>query len=325
MKIRKMESSSCLIVVSIYLFLLLSLFAPNVESKRGLKKLSRFKRLTPAQKLSTHVYPINLIEMDDFPTNSFGFYDTSQLESQSWESKASGECAALVTQHCDPCFMAPGDAKFCSSTKDACDKLFCNPLCLRLTWDVKVVAASGPDPFKAEVMKIATQYAIGSQFRAHACSKLMGCCEVNDALSDWVELRTYGGYFPTPVVPLQFCPEPDEAKCAVCKSSVTVTITPKPEVCDRFYEELPPAGKDIALFARAATPGPTQIPKHHSFKKRCQEFIILLQGKIGSMTSAFQQKVCDCFGCCKVSNPDENCFFPVVYNSVKDALKANKS
>jgi len=314
--------------MSIVLITILLIFLRDVESKhhghQGRNKLSKLKRLTPEQRLSSHMTSINLLEYDDIPINSLGFYDTSQLESQSWANKASGECASLVTKHCDPCFMAKGDKKFCDSTKDACDKLFCNPLCLRLTWDIKVAATGGPPQFQTEVAKVSTQYAIGSQFRAHACSKVMGCCEENDDLTDWVELRTYGGYFPTPLVPLQFCQKADPAKCAACKQNVAVTVTPKPDVCSKFFEEQPPAGKDIALFARASTPGPTEVPKHHSMKKRCQEFITLLQGKIGSLTSDFNTKVCDCFGCCEPSSPEESCYFPVVYNSAKDAVAASK-
>jgi len=326
MKRRKISPSLsflCVLFLNLFLVLPVSSFRTTTTTTTR-HKLSFLKRLTPAQKLSSHSQtPTSFIEMDDLPLNYEGYYDTNQIESQAWQSKASGACASLVTQHCDPCFMAKGDKKFCGSTKDACDKLFCNPLCLRLTWDVEVKATGGPAPFQAEVAKISTQYAIASQFKAHACSKLMGCCEENDALTDWVELRTYGGYFPTPVVPLQFCKEADAAKCSACKSGVAVTVTPKPDVCSKFYEELPPAGKDVALFARASTPGPMQIPKHHGMKKRCEEFIKLLQGKIGSMQSAFTQKVCDCFGCCEPATPEESCFFPVVYNSVKDTLKAN--
>jgi len=49
-----------------------------------------------------------------------------------------------------------------------------------------------------------------------------------------------------------------------------------------------------------------------------------VSGQISSMKKQFKEKICDCLGCCDTS-PEENCFFPVAYNSVAAAAKSKAS
>eukprot|EP01006_Ploeotia_vitrea_P047104 TRINITY_DN67091_c5_g5_i1.p1 TRINITY_DN67091_c5_g5~~TRINITY_DN67091_c5_g5_i1.p1 ORF type:complete len:398 (+),score=139.89 TRINITY_DN67091_c5_g5_i1:171-1196(+) len=232
-------------------------------------------------------------------------------------------CSGLAPM-CAPCFMAPG-SPICTAWEETCKRLFCLPLCLRFGIDVKVKAAGGDPKFMKELSQKGRQRAIQEQLKAVGCADVMGCCDRDENLNDWVEERTYRGYFTHPMLPLPSCdantPKVRAKKCAMCKSAVVVVAKPKPiKNCDYFkWHIYPMKGAITQVFARAEVPAPTQIPKHKAFKERCLKMNAKVAAKVKPLIAKMQAVVCECLGCCAGPKGKPGCF-PVAYNDVPQAL-----
>jgi hypothetical protein len=55
---------------------------------------------------------------------------------------------------------------------------------------------------------------------------------------------------------------------------------------------------------------PMQLPKHKPLQERCVKLKALVSGMFGAMQSLFQDKVCECLGCCGARD-QPLCFYPV--------------
>ncbi len=155
---------------------------------------------------------------------------------------------------------------------------------MRYTWDVKIIASGGPEGFEDQVNALGTQYSLGAQFRAHACGKTAGCCEENQDLLDWVELRSFGGMFPESPQPALACDlransvngesvptiPTKESLCDQCKSAISIEATPKADACDYFAKvpDPPEMGDEDEVFARNGKSAAAEIPKHKSFHEK---------------------------------------------------------
>ena len=206
----------------------------------------------------------------------------------------------------------------------------CLPLCLRLTWEVKVKAAGKNAAFNEEVASTPVQMAMQAQYLADGCVNTLGCCEDNESLNMWVEHRTFGGYFPDPVLPIKACREEDPTKraelCTMCEGAISFELTNKKKAqCPYFprkhaMTKAKPAGTVTAVFARSLVPAPMQFPKHEAYLQKCEDISDLAQGQFGAMMSSFKETACTCLGCCDPEPGKLNCPFPATYASPKHAL-----
>lgn len=226
-----------------------------------------------------------------------------------------GPCAALKSELCDPCYGADDPPADCAGWKQQCEHSFCQPLCLRLTWEVELVP-SGSGAFQAQLKEERYKRALEAQMLAFGCERI-GCCPKDESTLDWVEHRTYRGYFPEPLLPLPACRGDDDraGKCRACK--VAIKAKARAGACDYFLQPSEPAAAAGPSFAAArVAPASAQTPKHRSFKERCEK----LQAKLVSSLSSipFNQAACACLGCCD----DTECPFSVAYPSLKLAKEA---
>ena len=89
-------------------------------------------------------------------------------------------------------------------------------------------------PFNRGSFVLTHRMALCSQFKAYGCAKHIEACPFPDKKQDWlwqwVDQRTYGGYFPTPILPAEACmhdpedKETSEEYCKACKASVALNL-----------------------------------------------------------------------------------------------------
>lgn len=132
--------------------------------------------------------------------------------------------------------------------------------------------ATDPD-FVKDMANEANQLAIQAQLLGQGCAKNLKCCDPDDPeLHEWVEHRTYGGYWPRPRLPLPSCERGDrKAKCDMCKAAVKIEAKDKETFCKAYFIEHntptnAPRASLAPVFARSMVAMPAQVPKHKSFK-----------------------------------------------------------
>ena len=105
------------------------------------------------------------------------------------------------------------------------------PLWLPPLWlcFAQIIGSDGPsESFKSQVDSKRVNTALCGQFHGEGCAVDMGLCDKKsgyDWLFRWVEARTYGGYFPDPILPIEACEhDPDDKDraadfCSKCKGT----------------------------------------------------------------------------------------------------------
>jgi hypothetical protein len=116
--------------------------------------------------------------------------------------------------------------------------------------------------------------------RYAACAKVAGCCEENQDLLDWVEVRSFAGGFPSAPLPARACDlgatsgdgktQDKAALCDKCKAAITIEAEPKEDACEYFVKVPDPAdmGDETEVFARNEESAASEIPKTKSFKEK---------------------------------------------------------
>jgi len=221
----------------------------------------------------------------------------------------------------------------CREIDEQCFKSLCITMCLQKTWDCEIKITGGPPGLKEQVADPRTQMALCSQFKAYGCAKDIEACPFPDKGQDWlwqwVDQRTYGGYFPNPILPAEACMHDPKDKttakeyCDACKASVTLTELECPFVNPPSNDD----GKDPTksqvpmnpqAFANAdGIKASEQIPAHKSYAARCEAVKKIFKAKKGGMESAFKKKVCSCLGCCSDKESDPMCYFSSTMNAVE--------
>ena len=85
----------------------------------------------------------------------------------------------------------------------------------------QIIGSDGPsESFKSQVDSKRVNTALCGQFHGEGCAVDMGLCDKKsgyDWLFRWVEARTYGGYFPDPILPIEACEhDPDDKWAWLC-------------------------------------------------------------------------------------------------------------
>jgi len=238
--------------------------------------------------------------------------------------------AALV-KLCDSCGSKYGGGAggMCGEIDEQCFKSLCITMCLQKTWDCEIKISGGPSGLEAQVADPRTQMALCSQFKAYGCAKHIEACPFPDKKQDWLwqwaDQRTYGGYFPTPILPAEACMHDPEDKelskklCSDCKASVTLKELDCPFVNPPSNDD----GKDLTksqvplnpqAFADADEKASEQIPAHKSYLARCEAVKKIFKAKKGKMEADFKKKTCSCLGCC---DEDPSCYFSSTENAVE--------
>jgi hypothetical protein len=93
----------------------------------------------------------------------------------------------------------------------------------------QIVGSGGPiESFKSQVDSKRVNTALCGQFHGEGCAVDMGLCDKKsgyDWLFRYVEEKTYGGYFPDPILPIEACEhDPDDKDraadfCSKCKGT----------------------------------------------------------------------------------------------------------
>ena len=183
--------------------------------------------------------------------------------------------------------------------------------------------------FQPWLLLLTHRMALCSQFKAYGCAKHIEACPFPDKKQDWLwqwaDQRTYGGYFPTPILPAEACMHDPEDKelskklCSDCKASVTLKELDCPFVNPPSNDD----GKDLTksqvplnpqAFADADEKASEQIPAHKSYLARCEAVKKIFKAKKGKMEADFKKKTCSCLGCC---DEDPSCYFSSTENAVE--------
>jgi hypothetical protein len=262
------------------------------------------------------------------------YLKTMATQSESESVTVSPICPALPSALCDSCFATPANPETCGNWDNTCHESFCNPICLRLTWESDIVAScsGGEKGIAEQCAKLAkevahpkTQMALRAQFKAEGCARMVQCCKDDEHIEKWAEIRDYMGYEMQPQVPTPACLKEGvdrEQLCSMCKAAITVTNRPTPENCTYFrWHEYPPKGPIVQVFTRSLVPAPQQIPKHKSFRTDCLEFVKEITPQLPDMAKAFTAKACDCLGCCDPPPGEKSCYYPVMYTSLEESKR----
>ena len=215
---------------------------------------------------------------------------------------------------CDACGPLGGDSEWdgCKEITEACKAEICDVLCLRSSFSCKFeFKCSGWDgcaSFLEQAKDDRVSNALCSQFKGKTCGKDgLKCCE--DDLHEWVEDRTYGGYFPILPIPLEAClhdPNDDEWKgCDACEATFEIVDTgsrwPAPTDFTQEGKQLPAPGTAEKAAQTSLIPPDSLIPDYKNLQYKHN----LLLKKVKS--KKFESKdICKCLGCCK-----GECYFPV--------------
>jgi hypothetical protein len=259
---------------------------------------------------------------------------TSQLGSNSFVYPAARRFTpppknAKLKELCDACSFG-GAGGMCREIDEQCYKSLCITMCLQKTWDCEIKITGGPPGLKEQVADPRAQMALCSQFKAYGCAKHMEACPFPDKKQDWLwqwaDQRTYGGYFPSPILPAQACMHDPEDKetakkyCSACKASVTLKELDCPFVNPPSNDDAKdPKKSQIPLnpqaFANAdGIKASEQIPAHKSYAVRCEAVKKVFLAKKGKMEADFKKKACSCLGCC---DEDPSCYFSPTENSME--------
>jgi hypothetical protein len=237
---------------------------------------------------------------------------------------------------CAACKFGGASADMCKEVNDQCLKSLCITMCLQKTFEVEIKVTGGPKGLVEQVADPRTQLALGSQFKAYGCAKFVEACPFPDKKQDWlwnwVDERTYGGFFPSPILPAEACMHDPEDKetakeiCGQCKASVTVKPLECPftnppsndDAMDPITSQMP---MNPQAFANADDViASEQVPAHKSYATRCEAVKKIVLAKKGAMEAAFKTKVCSCLGCC---DEDPQCYFSSTFNA-KELPDENK-
>jgi len=138
-----------------------------------------------------------------------------------------GPCQGLVDKMCKPCppftlnSLDP-EPDFCKTAKDECAKIFCLPLCRRITWKCDVEFGE-----LEEAKSRSFKEALCGQFKAQGCVKTLGCCAEDELLYQFIDEYTFQDQYPDPLLPSPSCVQgPSEELCAKCNANVKVKLTP---------------------------------------------------------------------------------------------------
>ena len=237
---------------------------------------------------------------------------------------------------CAACEFGGASADTCQEVNDQCLKSLCITMCLQKTFEVEIKVTGGPKGLGEQVADPRTQLALGSQFKAYGCAKFVEACpwpdKKQDWLWNWVDERTYGGFFPSPILPAEACMHDPEDKetakeiCGQCKASVTVKplecpFTNPPSNDDAMDPKTSQMPMNPQAFANADDViASEQVPAHKSYATRCEAVKKIVLAKKGAMEAAFKKKVCSCLGCC---DEDPQCYFSSTFNA-KELPDENK-
>jgi len=177
----------------------------------------------------------------------------------------------------------------CKNILRQCAESFCNPICLRMGWEILIDVDCGRTPgwrgcraFQEQMHK--SQRAISAQFQAHVCSQDLDCCRNETRLVNWVEDHVYADLYPNSHLPLQACAEgAASAKvdvCAMCNAAVTVDILADERRCIPSHMKT----KDIM-------PG--------GVHERCLFLSDLIANRRDALVEELQGAICSCAGCCE--------------------------
>jgi len=218
-----------------------------------------------------------------------------------------------------------------------CRRMHCNPLCLKYTWDCTIDA-------RGDMKEAGFKWyndALCSQFIAHACSKVWKCCDFFDPMIwKWVEARSFDK-FNVPLLPIPACVHnPVDKKfekllCAKCQGSVIVNFKVHPEWCYMLASE--GGGGQYLTPGNFAKPGDAsggnagaetseEVNKyltplllhdlghagpHRSLFERCRCMTLEIYKQLGAIIPKYNERACECLGCCKPKDSREVCYFPM--------------
>ncbi len=265
---------------------------------------------------------MSLIQKYEYLSGEMNSPHEMRFFQQEHSAKSGGPCAAHMEEMCNPCYKLPNPFKPCGDWKATCHKLFCAPLCLRLLWEVKVESAGGSEEFEAEFAEENVQRGLEAYLLAMGCQDLLGCCPKGDMINNWAEQRVYQGLYPKPAAIAACLREVDRDK-AKASCAVTVTVQPIEGACDKFV--LPLTGETDAhaesAFERAKVTAAEEIPKHKSFRERCEKLQETVSSMAGEMQSAMEEAACACLGC----DDSAKCPHRVMYDNIPSALQEFES
>lgn len=216
---------------------------------------------------------------------------------------ADGACFDLPKGMCEAC--PSGETNMCQSTKKACARSFCTPLCTKqLSWSCDIgVTGTG---FNASVQE---RRALCAQVTGHACSEAFKCCKADAALTAWVERRSTDRFTATPLLPLAACIHDASDKaaaarsCNACKSALALKVAAKIAATDCAFGSAPMARGD------SPTPGAGSLT---SLEERCAAHALKVNGALAKLIGSINaQKLCECSGCCDTEGTKPTCFFPM--------------
>ena len=240
----------------------------------------------------------------------------------------------VLKDMCDACSLIGGASPdMCKDVNKQCYKSICITMCLQKAFDCEIeITGAGLPGLKEQVADPRTQMALCSQFKAYGCAKYVEACPfptgTQDWLWQWVDQRTYGGYFPSPILPAEACmhdPEDTEtakAYCDACKASVTLKALDCPFTNAPGNDD----AKDPTTSQRPMNPqafanaddvqASEQVPSHKSYAARCEAVKKIFVAKKSEMEKDFTEKTCSCLGCC---DTDPACYFSSTFNAVETA------
>lgn len=215
---------------------------------------------------------------------------------------ADGACFDLPKKMCEAC--PSGETNMCQSTKKACARSFCTPLCTKnISWscDIGVTGTA----FNASLQE---RKALCAQVIGHACSETFKCCKADAALTAWVERRSTCRLTATPLLPLAACIHDASDKaaatrsCNACKAALSLKVAAKIASTDCAFGSAPMARGD------SPTPGAGSLT---SLEERCAAQALKINDGLAKLISSINaEKLCECSGCCDTEGKEPTCWFP---------------
>jgi hypothetical protein len=231
-------------------------------------------------------------------------------------TKDDAKCFGLPKQMCHDEQDMAGAAE---ATKE-CKRLFCDPLCLKSTWTCDILS-------KAGIFKLAAQSpykeALCAEFFAWGCSDgkpgtTAGCCgEKDEMLQRFVEDSVYGDDFPQGHLPMPVCEHDatdtskEDLLCAACKGAIVISLKPRLDKCLDTGTEDDFSESSVQKIWEPLTLKPMAVAgTHRTLKERCVALQEKMESVLPKLTAAFNERACECMGCCKPKKREETCFFP---------------
>jgi len=233
---------------------------------------------------------------------------------------ASTNCLGSDTM-CDACAVLGNEWDGCEEITKSCKAEICDLLCLRTSFtckfEFKCSGWDGCPSFLEQVKDDRVSNALCSQFKGKTCGqKGLKCCE-ND-LQEWVEDRTYGGYFPNLPIPVEAClhdpNDPDWKGCNACKKSTFKIVDTgshwrAPADYKEDGKQQPPGLTTKKAAQNSLTPPSDLIPDFTNLQLKHKTLL----KKVKSKTFP-SEDICKCLGCC-----EGECYYPVDSSTLMDS------